>query len=114
MSRHEMVEEGMEYLKELFEIDISAPYLIIAFGLIILIVNFFILFELSKMMHSHKGSYGIWSLFYYIFQILNYIVGYKFISVLIKNYNRTEDKFKIYVAFVISIINPLIFSLVFY
>jgi hypothetical protein len=114
MSRHELMEEGMEYLNDIFELDISTPYIVIGFGIVILIVNGFILYELSKMMHGHKGSYGVWSIFYYVFEVLNYVVGYKFISVLIKQYNRTQNKLKMYLAFVITVINPLLFSLLFY
>ena len=104
----------MEYVNDLFEMDISTPYLVIGFGIIILMVNIFILYELSKMMHGHKGTYGIWSIFYYVFEVLNYVVGYKFISVLIKQYNSTQKKLKIHFAVVITVVNPLLFSLLFF
>ena len=114
MSRHDFLEEGMQYLNDVLEMDISTPYLIIGLSIILFIINAFILFELSKVMHGHKGSYGISSMIYYMLEVVNYIIWFKFVHHLIKAYNTLKSKTQVYIAFAFIMINPVLFSLLFF
>ena len=113
MSKEDFI-DSIEYFVSLVEIDLASPYLIIFASVIVLFLNIFIIHKLSFLSHMHSLEEGVVAVLYYVFEAINFILALLFIDVLLKTYNKANSKVKYFIAFAFSILNPLLFSIVFY
>jgi hypothetical protein len=106
--------ETCEYITGMISLDLSGPFVIILASMVLMLINVFIIHKLSYLSHMHKLEVGVVAILYYVFEALNFIIALLFIDVLLKTYNKANNKFRYKIAFICTAMNPLFFSLVFY
>jgi large-conductance mechanosensitive channel len=110
----EDINETCEYITGLISLDLTGPFVIIVASILIMILNIFIIHKLSYFSHMHKLEVGVVAILYYVLEVLNFIIAMLFIDVLLKTYNKANNKLRHKIAFVCTAMNPLFFCLVFY
>ena len=107
----EVADSVVEIASGSSELSNINPIFFFVTAFLLLGLNLYVLFKLHTIEHTAKELVAC---VYYSLQILNFVLSFYFIDILIKKLKLGKNRFIVYVALGLNIINPLIITFIFY